>query len=125
MAVHFKGINGFLSVFNIYNEITNNDMITCLDSFLTCNAHLIHPLPLDCVLGLGDFNCHHPIWEEEANERLFKTEEYISLLIELLYRNKMLLALPRAYPPSVTAFLNRFFISWEIKYLKPPKYLTR
>ena len=28
-------------------------------------------------------------------------------------------------PASVTAFLNRFFISWEIKYLKPPKYLTR
>ena len=26
---------------------------------------------------------------------------------------------------SVTTFLNRFFISWEIKYLKPPKYLAR
>jgi hypothetical protein len=26
---------------------------------------------------------------------------------------------------SVTAFLNRFFILWEIKYSKLPKYLTR
>jgi hypothetical protein len=26
---------------------------------------------------------------------------------------------------SVAAFLDRFFISWEIKYPKPPKYLTR
>ena len=27
--------------------------------------------------------------------------------------------------PSVAAFLSRFFIAWEIKYIKPPKYLTR
>ena len=99
-AIRFKGANGFLSVFNIYNEITNNDTITCLDSFLTRKTHLIHPLPLDCVLWLGDFNRHHPIWEEEANERLYEAEEYISPLIELLYRNEMLLALPKGIPPS-------------------------
>ena len=97
-AVRFKGTNGFLSVFNIYNEITNNETITCLDSFLTCNAHLICPLPLDCVLWLGDFNHHHPMWEDETNERLFKAEEYQSPLIKLLYRNEMLLALPKGIP---------------------------
>jgi hypothetical protein len=26
---------------------------------------------------------------------------------------------------SVAAFLSRFFIVWEIKYIKPPKYLAR
>jgi len=26
---------------------------------------------------------------------------------------------------SVATFLSRFFIAWEIKYIKPPKYLTR
>ena len=86
-AVHFKGTNGFLSVFNIYNEITNKDTITCLDSFLTHNAHLIYPSPLDCILWLGIFNRHHPMWEEETNKRLFEAEEYISPLIKLLYRN--------------------------------------
>ena len=102
-AVHFKGTNGFLSVFNIYNEITNNEMITCLDSFLTRNAHLIRPSPLDCVLWLGDFNRHHPMWEDETNERLFKAEEYISPLIELLYRNEMFLALPKGIPTFQSA----------------------
>ena len=62
-AICFKGDNGFLSIFNIYNEITNNDTIACLDSFLTRNEHLVRPSPLDCVLWLGDFNRHHPIWK--------------------------------------------------------------
>ena len=106
MAVHFKGANGFLSVFNIYNKITNNDTITCLDSFLTCNEHLIQPSPLDCILWLRDFNRHHPIWEEDANKRLFENEEFISLLIELLYRNQMLLALPKGIPTFQTAAGN-------------------
>jgi hypothetical protein len=26
---------------------------------------------------------------------------------------------------SVAVFLSRFFITWEIKYIKPPKYLAR
>jgi hypothetical protein len=26
---------------------------------------------------------------------------------------------------SVAAFLSRFFIAWEIKYIKPPTYLAR
>ena len=56
-AACFKGDNGYLSLFNVYNEITNNDTITCLDSFLTCNAHLIRPSPLDCVLWLGSPFC--------------------------------------------------------------------
>ena len=97
-AICFKGDNGFLSIFNIYNEITNNDTIACLDSFLTRNEHLVCPSPLDCVLWLGDFNQHHPIWEEDANEWLFENDEFISPLIELLYRNQMLLALPKGIP---------------------------
>ena len=32
-ALRFKGDNGFLSVFNIYNEITNNDTLRALDLF--------------------------------------------------------------------------------------------
>jgi hypothetical protein len=39
--VRFRGDNGFLSLFNIYNEITNNDMLTCLDQFSDLNASLV------------------------------------------------------------------------------------
>ena len=70
-VVRFKGDNGFLSLFNIYNEITNNDTISCLDSFFDCNAHIVQPANTDSVIWLGDFNQHHPLWEDDANKRLF------------------------------------------------------
>ena len=73
-------------------------MITYLDSFLTWNTHLVCPSVWDCIIWVGDFNHHHPMWEEEANEILYKPDNYISPLIDLLYRNKMLLALPKGIP---------------------------
>jgi hypothetical protein len=39
--VQFRGDNSFLSLFNIYNEITNNDMLTCLDQFSDLNASML------------------------------------------------------------------------------------
>ena len=73
-------------------------MLTYLDSYLDRNAQLVRPSRQDSVVWLGDFNRHHPIWEDDANERLFETEEYIAPLIELLYKNKMLLTLPKGIP---------------------------
>ena len=60
-AVRFKGDNGFLSIFNVYNEITNNDTINYMDSFLDRNALLVWPSVTDSVVWLGDFNRHHPM----------------------------------------------------------------
>jgi hypothetical protein len=97
-AVHFRGKNGYLSLFNIYNEITNNDTLTCLDLFTDLNSSLICPTISDCILWLGDFNCHYPMWEEDSNEWLFEPEEYILLLINLLYKNDMLLSLLKGIP---------------------------
>ena len=97
-VARFKGDNGFLSVFNVYNKITNNDTIAYLNSFLMHNTQLVHPSPLDCMIWLGDFNHHHTLWDDETNERLFELEEYISPLTGLLYRNEMLLALPKGIP---------------------------
>ena len=102
-AVRFKGDNGYLSLLNIYNEITNNDTLTYLDSFLTRNAHIVRPSVRDCVIWVGDFNRHHPMWEEDANERLFEPADYIAPFIDLLYRNEMLLALPKGIPTYQSA----------------------
>ena len=84
-AVRFKGEHGFLSLFNIYNEITNNDTISYLDSFLDHHKHIVRPSGSDNVVWLGDFNRHHPIWEDDSNERLFEPTEFISPLLDLLY----------------------------------------
>ena len=49
-AVRFKGEHGFLSLFNIYNKITNNDTISCLDSFLDHHEQLVRPAGTDSVV---------------------------------------------------------------------------
>ena len=95
MAVHFKGDNRFLLVFNIYIEITNNDTLKSLDSFYDHNEQLILPMNTDCIVWLGNFNHHHLIWEDDNNEHLFEPEEYIAPLINLLYKHNILLALPK------------------------------
>ena len=102
-AVCFRGDNSFLSLFNIYNEIIDNDTLTYLDSYLDHNTQLIRPSCQDSVVWLGDFNCHHPIWEEDTNERLYETEEFIAPLIEFLYKNKMLFTLPKGIPTFQSA----------------------
>ena len=92
-VVRFHGDHGYLSIFNIYNET-----ISALDSFLDHNMQLVHPLGTDHVLWLGDFNRHHPLWEEETNHHLYESEEYISPFIDLLYKHDMVLALPKGIP---------------------------
>ena len=98
MAVQFKGDNGFLSLLNIYNEITNNNTISCLNAFLDCNSHIVRPNNTDSVVWLRDFNRHHPLWEKDANERLFKPTDFITPLLDILYKNEMILALPKGLP---------------------------
>ena len=84
-----------MSIFNIQNEITNNDTITCLDQHLDRNLPHVHPTETDHIIWLGNFNRHHPIWEDKINHHLYELEEYISLLINCLYKYNMVLALPK------------------------------
>ena len=93
-AVRFCSDNGYMSIFNIYNEITNNDTITCLDQYLGRNLLHVHSMETDHILWLGDFNRHHPIWEDKVNH-LYELEEYISPLINCLYKYDMVLTLPK------------------------------
>ena len=94
MAVRFKGDHSHLSIFNIYNEITNNDTISDLDSFLDCNMQLVCPAGVDHVLWLGDFNRYHLL----SNQHLYEPEDYISPFIDLLYKHDMVLVLPKGIP---------------------------
>ena len=60
-AVRFQGDHVYLSIFNIYNEITHNNTISSLNSFLDHNLQLVHPSGAVHVLWLSDFNRHHPL----------------------------------------------------------------
>ena len=105
-TIRFKGTSGFLSLFNIYNKITNNDTLACLDSFSELNALTIHPSPTDSVVWLGNFNRHHPMWEDDVNDQLFNMEDNITPLINLLYKYDIVLALPKGIPTLQTSAGN-------------------
>ena len=101
-AIRFKGENSFMSLFNVYNEITNNDTLRALDTFCEHNDRLIHPTNNDGMLWIGNFNQHHPMWEDNSNERLFEPKEFIPPLINLLFKYDMLLSLPKGVPTLQT-----------------------
>ena len=122
MAIHFRGDNGFLSVFNIYNEITNNDTLKALENYSDLNECLIRPTTTDCIIWLGDFNQHHLIWEDDNNEHLFEPEDRIAPLINLLYKHDMLLTLLKEKPILQTSASNwtRLDNVWRCNTLDDP-----
>ena len=73
-VVQFKGNFGCLMIFNIYNEITNNNTIQFLSDYLDDLSNLIHSND-DHMIWLGDFNHHHLMWEDEMNEHLFEPDK--------------------------------------------------
>ena len=89
-------------MFNFYNEITNSDTLKALDLFYEHNKRLICPTNSNSILWLGDFNQHHPMWEDDSNECLFEPEEFIAPLINLLYKCHMVLVLPKGIPTLQT-----------------------
>ena len=97
-AIYLKGELGYCSIFNIYNDCTNNSTINALHTYFHSNLASILPSPTDHMLWLGDFNRHHPLWEEDKNQRLFNPPHLIDPLIDIIQIYDMDLALPQGIP---------------------------
>ncbi|KAJ3473537.1 hypothetical protein NLI96_g12951 [Meripilus lineatus] len=50
------------------------------------------------MLWFGDFNRHHPCWEEVHNARTYNTDEFIAPLLDLINDYGMVMALPPFIP---------------------------
>ena len=86
--VVIKGMWGRITIINIYNDGNNNKMINQLKPF--------HRTKLDTgnqskertahTMWLGDFNHHHPHWDDPSNTRLFTEEalKAVEVLIEVV-----------------------------------------
>lgn len=101
-AIRFAGDFGHLSIFNIYNEITNNDDITALTNYLEHSLQIARPTATDHMIWLGDFNRHHELWEPDANANLYTTAEFIQPLLDVLFEHDMIMALPAGIPTLFT-----------------------
>ena len=102
MVIQINGEWGKLTIVNVYNDCHNDETIRLLTDFhsrnqaemLQKNSNAAH------VLWVGDFNRHHPYWDDPRDTRLFMgdTAEAAEKLIEALADIGLELALPSGIP---------------------------
>src|SRR6266481_1666324 len=99
-AIQVCTVAGKVTVLNIYNDCTYSDTIHTIHSFLTSHRGMLTAQDTGHMIWCGDFNCHHPMWDEERNSHLFTTTEMTraELLISLVADFGMSMALPPGTP---------------------------
>jgi exonuclease III len=100
--VQIKGIWGKITIFNIYNDCNNNDTIKLLSRFYSRNRIQLEHTDTGTAhtIWLGDFNRHHPLWDDPNDDRLFTNEaiDAAEVLIEAIADVGLVLALPGEIP---------------------------
>lgn len=100
VILHIKTADGICTIVNIYNDGTHNHTLEELDRFLATNIARLCPEEQDHMVWLGDFNCHHPLWDEERNDHLF-TPTALALaqkILDLMANYGMTQTLPKDIP---------------------------
>ena len=93
-AVELRGAFGTLQIFNIYNDCNNNSSLTHLSNYMrNRDNHLQAEGPIHSI-WMGDFNRHHPLWDEARNAHLFTRGnlELAQPLLNMLGRHNMKMA---------------------------------
>jgi len=97
-AVQLKGAWGKLTIVNVYNDGGNDDTVCLLSEFHHRNRAKIEQSGngVAHTLWLGDFNRHHPYWDDPNDVRLFTSEatRVAEKLIEAVTDAGLELALP-------------------------------
>ena len=99
-AVQLRGPYGSLSIFNIYNDCTHSRNETALKRYIQVNANTILATEDHHMLWAGDFNRHHPLWDNDEDEHLF-TQQAMRLagkLIDLISTYDLSMSLPKGIP---------------------------
>lgn len=97
VIIQLSGTYGHCTIFNIYNDCNSQDTLTALDLFLDQNIATIRPSENDNMLWMGDFNRHHPLWEDPRNRHLFNYTA-ANPLIDLIANYGMIQLLPCGIP---------------------------
>lgn len=97
VVFELSGPFGRCTIFNIYNDGMHQNTLTALDVFLENNIASIKAQASNHMLWLGDFNRHHPLWEDLRNRHLFNYTT-ANPLIDLIADYGMLQFLPQGTP---------------------------
>ncbi|QRW06107.1 Reverse transcriptase from transposon X-element protein [Ceratobasidium sp. AG-Ba] len=93
-AIRVLTDRGQITVINVYNPCDSNASLPYVRGIL-------QTLPADAqVVLLGDFNRHHPLWDEDRNAHLFTAAnlELAQELIDLAGAHDLEMALPKDIP---------------------------
>ena len=109
-----------IDIYNIYNDCEHSLTIQTLANHLSNNQH-------HNTLLLGDFNRHHPMWDDERNGHLFSAANLDAAeeLIEIIANNQLEMVLPKNIPTIINSagnltrpdnvFISRNISHWIIK----------
>ena len=99
-AIQFRHSWGKIMIFNIYNACEHSATLRVLDDYIESEKHNIIQHETDAMMWCGDFNRHHPMWDEEHNHHLFTVEATRDAeeLISLLADYNMVMTLPKRLP---------------------------
>lgn len=100
MAIRLDSNIGAIHLYNIYNDGTHSMNLAQLDTHLqTITTNRME----NCdhkMIWVGDFNRHHPMWDESRNSHLFTSTNLSAAqpLLDLLATYGMTMALPKDIP---------------------------
>ena len=105
--IAISGSWGEITLFNIYNDCEKNNTIHELEAFARSCASNTTPQP---TLWLGDFNRHHPHWDDPTDTRLFTS--LATRNAEILISTVAELGLDLALPPGIPTHLHNVTKKW-------------
>ena len=98
MGIQIKVLDQTFIIINVYNACEHNNTLNAVSTFLTSRFPDDHvPDNTHIILG-GDFNRHHPLWEEPRNSHLKSSELLLLPLMNLIRQADLRMALPPCIP---------------------------
>ena len=94
-AIQLKNAIRVISIFNIYNDCTHSRNENILNSFLINNRNNLLASKRYHMIWAGDFNRHHPMWDNDNDIHLFTPQAtgQAENLIELIANHDLHMAL--------------------------------
>lgn len=93
-AIELATSRGRLQIINVYNDGAHGKTLDLLDDHLDALPRHVN------VILLGDFNRHHPYWDEPRNQHLFTDARLLAAeqLLDLVAMNDLKMTLPEGIP---------------------------
>ena len=102
MGVRIHGTYGAISVLNIYNDCANNKSLVVVEEFMRRREERARmgSRRRERAIWAGNFNRHHPLWDEERNAHLFTRTalEATQPLLDMINKYDMRMTLPKDIP---------------------------